>query len=214
MKFDITRDGNKYIAEVKTLGWKLHWIDENACGVSPMLAFKEAMWMIGQFDEWANRSQEDFDAMLEGVRKMFDGEYFGLQLVGFANRPMIDIEPVMNGTEPPTKIHSMFVSVKETFDAERQRQTELITKLFTPGVPNRNGVVISEEAAKDAIEKFKASSDSRRMLNVSALRGEPSGTPVAMGHPYSIGIRANVTFEEDGKTIKSIDGPMTFNPIA
>lgn len=225
MKFDITRDGNKYTAEVRTLGWKLYWVDENACGVSPRLAFREVMWMISKFDEWANRGPEDFTTMLEGVKKMYTGKRFIIELVSFANKPTIEVEPVTNGTEPPSTIHSMFWSVKESFDSQQTALQEAVA-VFSKSSLNMRRVsvgVLKGERDKDGYFVFKPLQISHapydpqisEKLSNSSISGAhvPYDSPVAMGHPQEFGIRANVQLQEDG-TVKLLDGPVTFNVIS
>jgi hypothetical protein len=199
VKIEITRDGKNYTGVQKQLGWKMHWVDENACGVSPMLAFRECLYVLSETDRWANQSKEEFEKVHEAVKKMYGGQgLFTVVLASFPHRPTIEVQALLDGTDPPTTIHTIFTSVRESVDATHK--------------------VI-----------FQTSSDSLRRVIRGQLKGEKDkdgfvelklgevnhvyDSPVAMAHPMKIGIRANVQLQDDG-TVKLLDGPVTYNVIS
>lgn len=198
MKIDVTREGNKYTGVQKELGWKIHWVDENACGVSPMLAFREALYVLSAYNYHASRSEDEFNQVHEGVKKMYGGKgLFTVVLVSFPHKPTVEVEALLDGTEPPTTIHTIFTSVRESVDAAHKT-------VFIASSNSLRRIVRGE---------LKGEKDKDGFVEVKL--GEINhvyDSPVAMAHPMNFGMRAHVQLQEDG-TVKLLDGPVTYNVI-
>ena len=79
---------------------------------------------------------------------------------------------------------------------------EVEIPLLRAGVPNRNGVAFSEDALKKACETFNS-------RNLSPEQKKE----ILTQEPLQLGIRAQVTMEADGVTIKNIGPLITFNLV-
>lgn len=110
MALDIEREGKQYVAIETVLGWKMRWIDENTCGVSPIMAFRETLYMLENIGSIA---PNDVAVLLKRLKAMYNGKTFRMELVGFFNRPSVELEALYDGTEPPALIHSIFTSIQE-----------------------------------------------------------------------------------------------------
>lgn len=109
-------EGDQLVAHDTTRGWKIRVANQTKYGVTPMLAFRTAKLWLAQMEEEAKRSTASFNSVLEYVKKMWDGQKFTTLLVGFSipEDPVAEIEALVDGEEPPTLLHSIFVSVKES----------------------------------------------------------------------------------------------------
>jgi hypothetical protein len=200
----VIRDSAGYsISDLKD-GWKMWWPAKDTCGITPSLALREAKHVLSMLDAAALTSKEAHADMFEKVKAMWNGKNFTLPMFSFAHLdeliPPLEIEPTQDGQNPPSCIHSIFVSAKEFCTAnEVLKKSSASMRIVTdklrgklPGKPDKDGY-------------YK--------IDLSAVQ-----TPVALGHPlppfsdHEFGIRANVEVQEDG-TAKLLDGPVTFNPI-
>jgi hypothetical protein len=110
VRFTIERKDKEYTAIEPVGGWKIVWLDENACGVSPRLAFSEALYVLSCYERMA---ETKFDEVHEHLKKAFNGQTFRIELVSFPHKPTVQMEALYDGTQPPTLIHSIFASIQE-----------------------------------------------------------------------------------------------------
>jgi hypothetical protein len=109
-------EGDKLVAHDKTQGWKIRVPNQTKYGVTPMLAFRQTKYLLEQMEEHARGTAENFNEILDRVKKMWTGEKFELSIVGFSipEALVAEVEALVDGEEPPTLLHSIFISVKES----------------------------------------------------------------------------------------------------
>ena len=114
-----TIEGDKAVAHDRTRGWKIRVANQTKYGVGPSLAFRQATYLLEQMDQHALSSAENFDSVHERVKQMWTGEKFVLPIIGFSipEAPDAEIEALLDGEEPPTLLHTIFVSVKESTES-------------------------------------------------------------------------------------------------
>ena len=145
---NIAAEGDQLVAHDTTLGWKIRTSNQTKYGVTPNLAFRQARYLLEQMNEYAHTSNENFNCILERVKKMWAEGKFIMPIIGFSipEDPVAEIEALLDGEEPPTLLHSIFVSVKETtenldrFTIEDETVTEQAAGVYLQAMQIQDGV--------------------------------------------------------------------------
>lgn len=94
-------------------GWKIRTSLKPGCGVSSLLAMREARYILTLMEAHAVKDNTSFHETVDQVRALWDGMRFRLPLVTFPNKPIVEIEALKDGRHPPSLLHSIFTSVSE-----------------------------------------------------------------------------------------------------